>query len=471
MFIGAPFFMMDSLYPFDGESSPAIADVIIFSYFILEGILLLVFAIRLKKLNPRRVCKAIAIYEFIVSPLLCFLFLVLSLLFPYSYRSWICITVTIILFLILVDRIFITFYFSKAINAGNDGLVGIRNHSWITSAIFLVFFLFFFLGQLKVSLEELLIALIAFSEAEDVDVLLDALPASYYICTLIQLIFVFIALVMTLYLAFSTLISAIENRTVSLKNNAEFTKAVFKKYDVGFWFGIIVALVLMIAAFISMIQINFSLYVGLVFLYFVIIVIRVPTYFWNLRINTKYGEDTHRLFVEKHKIMVYSAVCLFIYSILSFVLGSASASKADASKSDFITFVVFVPWALFKLYIGISGMIRAHKSGDPLLYMNSRIDLMIAMFTLANTLFLVANSTKFILIYLLGLILSVILVVYCFVCSIKMFILGLRGLHGKRYRAESCFNLYYEKMKEKFTAAFAKIEDKIPLKFKKKHVE
>ena len=78
MFIGAPFFMMDSLYPFDGESSPAIADVIIFSYFILEGILLLVFAIRLKKLNPRRVCKAIAIYEFIVSPLLCFLFLVLQ---------------------------------------------------------------------------------------------------------------------------------------------------------------------------------------------------------------------------------------------------------------------------------------------------------------------------------------------------------------------------------------------------------
>ena len=417
------------------------------AYFLIEGVSLIIFALTLKKADPRAICRGIALYEIISSPFVYLIVLAMNFVVVdvtgSSFIFWMCYLMDIMM---LVMRVFMWRYFNSIIKQGDDGYVAMRNHSWMAATLFGVITISYTLGMFKninFPMQDFMDILLA----ENLD--LSQLPLHYVILTIAGMLLVVIAFFITLYVSISTLISAKEDKLVDLHSNAEYAKAIFKKYNVFFWFGIIVTGAMMIVALVSMITINWELYIGLFLLYFVVIAIRVPTFFWEQKINKLYFDDTTALFKERHKVVLYVGIALLAYAIAAIVFGVSTDLKVKQSTSEFLLFIFFVPWCLFKLYGGITGFVKSRKSGDPSLYMVSRVDFVIALFTLSNTLFLLANNIGVEWFTALGLIVVLLMTFYCLFASIQMIIAGARGIRGKRTKVESKFAVYMMAFREK----------------------
>ena len=64
--------------------------------------------------------------------------------------------------------------------------------------------------------------------------------------------------------------------------------------------------------------------------------------------------------------------------------------------------------------------------------MNVYLDILVAIYTIAKTMFIFANITKFQGIKIAGIVIGTLATIYCFVISLKMLIVGILGLQGKR---------------------------------------
>ena len=401
---------------------------------LVEGLILMLFAIHLQNLDAIKWCKRVGRYELIVMPLFVVLILLLCFLFPASFGTpiyFINIGTCVVLF---GTRVFISIFMDKIMQHEKlDAYVVLRNHSWIGASLMLLLVIFYVMAPIKLSGIE------AFAEyvmLEDEDVINDAAKnfvIVYVLTTLGQMLFSIIVFLEMLFMAMSTLFSGLENQAVDFRGNLAVSKRILRKYDVMFWFGIASTSFLMILAIISAYQFSSlrSAYVSLAILYFSIIAIRFPTWFWKRKIE-KSGSSRYEVFRQKHRILVYAASALLLYSLFALLFGNAFEAKMEAEKTDFMTFGIFVPWAVFKIFSSTKSYLTAKKIGDPTMLMNSYIDVLISMFTLISTLFLISNALNNLLVKFISIIIYVLMLLYSFYISIKLLVIGIRGLKNKR---------------------------------------
>ena len=116
----------------------------------------------------------------------------------------------------------------------------------------------------------------------------------------------------------------------------------------------------------------------------------------------------------------------------------------SANADAFLTYGIFVPWGIYRFVLGIYGMTKIKKNGDPYLMLKAFLDLAVAITTFNSALFYVASVLRgnapitrdldiVSLIFLLIAVFFVVLeIIYSLFISITLIVLGVRGIQNKR---------------------------------------
>ena len=185
-------------------------------------------------------------------------------------------------------------------------------------------------------------------------------------------------------------------------------------------------------------------YAPIATLYFVVLVIRLTTHFMVGRIKKKTGNEPKATFREEHGALLFGAILFAIYAVLCAFYGRVAFERmANVDYTLFLTFGLFVPWAAVKLVLGSISFIRAKKRGDPSLMLFAYLDILLSIYTLAQTFAIVAVKAHMEGFRVAAIVLAVMLSVYCLICSIRMIVIGIRGLMGKRLKAFSLYDSYH----------------------------
>ena len=102
-----------------------------------------------------------------------------------------------------------------------------------------------------------------------------------------------------------------------------------------------------------------------------------------------------------------------------------------------------MPWAIIKTVLGIVGYVKARKTKDPADFINAALDFIVTGVTITNALFFVGSAMRggvpfeqmskaAAVFYLLGLVAILAGIVYVFFVGIRLLVLGIQGLNGKR---------------------------------------
>lgn len=421
-YIAAPMYACQTFIPkFLGKDS--IPYFMFAIYCLMEGSVLLSLALRLHKTDPQKMCKRIAAYEFAVNPIFALSALFLSAIIPPALKNWIFFSNFIVTVLLFAIRITILSRMNRIMKEGLGGYIGIRNHSWIGASFMAIVFNFYLFGTIK-------------SKGLDINEIVTekfgALTELFNIITLLQVAIGILILFQSLFITISTYYSFKENETFDFKTNLEKSKEMFRKYDVAFWISIFSTFILWILAMVSAIRM-FKTYFSLAFLYSAILIIRLPTFVRKKIIRKHYHNDSYKFFTKEHMMFIYCAILLIAYAVVCVIFGNESFSKIDyGNKNELITLGIFIPWAIIKLILSSKGYAYARKTGDPFVLMNVYIDVLVAIYTIAKTMFIFANITKFQGVRITGIVIGTSATVYCFVISLKMMIVGILGLSGKR---------------------------------------
>ena len=420
------FELLSGAKPFDLQIT-GIANLSTPLYCLAEGIVMIILAKDLAKKAPANLAKRTGIYELSTMPWLAILVMVLCLFYPPAISSWLYflnLGVTLVLFGL---RIALSIYFDQIIETSGGGYVVLRNHSLIGVGFFLMVLLYYLLPYLKT---------IGFDGGSLIEIIardgnLSSLPIPYLLTSLAELLIAIGVLMAMVYLALANFISGRENKAFDLKGNFAVTKELLIKYDIVFWVGIASTAVLLLLSLTSSIGLMGS-YLTLSFLYLMTIAIKVPNYFYRRKKVIAYGNDHYGCFKAEHKMFIYSSIWLFAYIVFSEVFGSVSATKQDANQSALLTFVIFIPLAIIKMYLGIKKYLKARKNGEPYDLLNAYLDILFAIFTFSNTSMIVGNATGVDTFKLVGIIVASAMSLYTLYLAIKLLVIGIRGIKGKR---------------------------------------
>lgn len=422
--IATGFYVAEIFYPgFDRNSVPYIGFAL---FAFVEGVFLIALAPRLAKTNPRWFCDRIAKYEIAANPFFSVFAIYLSLTLPLGEHNWLYFVNLGLTVLLFASRMFIVIRLNKLLKNGENGYIGLRNHSWIAASFLAVTFNYYVLSAIK--MHGIDITEIATKGAAAV------LTDLYAWLTVIETIVVIIVLMQSMLMTISTYYSAKEDTAFDFKTNLGMTAHLFVKYEVSFWLGIFATSILLVLSIISTTRL-FNAYISLVFLYASILIIRIPTFFQKKHLDKVYGEKTYPSFLKKHGILIYASVLLIAYSVVCFIFANETFSHTAeevAGRTEFITLGIFVPWALVKAFLGVKSYQIARKSQDPTRLLNAYLDILVAIYTIAKVFFIVAGYTHIEWVKVAGTVVGAIITVYCVVVSIRLLIVGILGLTGKR---------------------------------------
>lgn len=388
-----------------------------------------VLAMRVHKFNPKKLCKGLGIYELTMNPLLTIAILFVSVISSKASISWsyflsIGFTLAIILF-----RFAIIGLTNKLMKEGSDGFIGLRNHAWIGASFGIVMGNYFIVSAIKVNGMD--ISRIA---KDGLAVLTDL----YAVLTVIEVGVGLLLLFQALFMAISNYYSGVENEAFSFRTNLEKSKELFIKYDVAFWLGIFSSGIIFLLAVISAVRL-FEAYFSIAVLNFVVIIVKIPAFIRKKIIDRKYGENPYKVFAKRHILLIYSGVMLVAYGVVSAFFGIKTFDNIVMTDSvALISLGIFVPWSLVKIYLASKTYGFSRKSGDPVYLLYSCIDILVAIYTITKTSFIVAGVTEFEWLKIFAIVLGVLMSVYCFVISVQMIITGILGVSHKRVK-------YYEK--------------------------
>ncbi len=250
--------------------------------------------------------------------------------------------------------------------------------------------------------------------------------------------------VVYLFLFFFSVLSFLASRERKMLTFREAIKSgsdISKKYQLSFWMGIAISAVFLLVALFSLFQLGTS-YLSLATLYAMLLIVRVVLFYWDKHILKKH-QDEYARFKACHNMFFFAAGMMFVYLAISIIFGAANHFAPGSDSSAFLAFGIFVPWALFKIFVGVKKYRAARKDGSPQNYIDAYLDILMAIFTLANTVFLIAsyiNGGKPIaqmelgpaILVLVGIGLVLINYVYCAYVIIKVIVVGVLGVRGKR---------------------------------------
>ncbi|MBO4682725.1 MAG: hypothetical protein J5618_02585, partial [Bacilli bacterium] len=279
-------------------------------------------------------------------------------------------------------------------------------------------------------------------DTTDMEEAVKALTAPYLITMFIQFLIVLVVVVLVFFISYITYIAGRENKILGAKGTFKATIRLIQQYEVVFWSGNLFYIGMLLFASISTIFFGGS-YVPLVILYATLILIRIPMFFWRRKIM-KADIEEHEKFRRLHQILIYGGILLIISTALAFLFGEASLSKVSTAASAFMTYAIFVPWGIYRFVVGIYGLTKIRKNGDPYIMLKSFLDLAVAITTFNSALFYVASVLRgnapissdmdpISAIFLAVAIIFVVLeIIYSLFISITLIVLGIRGIQNKR---------------------------------------
>lgn len=397
----------------------------------VDGLVTISIAVAFKKKSdPFKLCKWAGIYMMVYNPVLLFTVLIQSFSLPVVYTNplfWTGLGITTALFGIRILQII---FIVRKYDNRHPGYFPYRNHAIFAIQVAFTFLGYYVFGALRsIGMAE---ALQKFISGEiEASSFIELMPATYFIFIIVAIAVNFVGLVIVLYIGFTTLISGIEKQPMDFKNNIGFTKALLRKYSLLFWLSIFINL-LMLAIAVGTFTSTFSMsMIPLIVLYVIIIVVRVPAFFWNNNLEKK-EQSLYVRWRKKHGIYIYAAILIIVYTAVSFIFGSATQTQSENIKDAFMTFVVFLPIALIKIVLGMRKLVTADHTGDPYPLLNAHMDILLSIFTGANTLFLVANITGIDMLKSIGTIIGQVLNFYALYIAVRMLITGIRGISDRR---------------------------------------
>ena len=377
--------------------------------------------------DPARTAKKTGLYMLIALPAFMTAVAVCAIAFTTSYAHpfyWVNLALT---GLLLAGRIYQVISLNRAFDLGDhDGLLPLRNLSTYSLAFAFLIFSFYALTPLKtIGLYD------ALTQIKEGATVVTGIGSAYMITTVATLAVDVLILFFVLYLALATLISGIENRAMDLKKNFKFTMALLRKYDLIYWLSTLAVFLFFVGALAGAITEKAQGYITLCVLYFSVLIIRIPAYFWNRAIQNRHKGNYYVIWKRKHSMMVYAAGILSAYVVVGFLLGLGNG-ETGMMRGALITFAFFTPWAIVKAVLGIKSLVKAEAFGDPFLEVNGNLDIALALLTISSTLFLIADAATLPFARAIGTVFTGILTVYALYVSVKMLLRGIRGLMGKR---------------------------------------
>lgn len=434
-FVAAPFYLTEFFYPsFQGTNG--VSFLVFAAFCITEGILSVGVFIRWKKLTPVKACTFFSRYEFAVNPFLTFSVLSLASIFPQAARDWLYFTNIGITVALFATRLFMVIFLTHYMQKGETGYLPFRNHYYIDLSFTAIIFNYYVLSIVKsIGVDTSLISkgeIVGYSEF-------------FLIITVLEIAIGMLVLLQSMFMSLATYFSAKENTPFDFRTNLSASKRLFEKYEIPFWIGIFATFILLVISIMSMIA-EPNVYAPLAFLYLFVLIIRLPAFFRKRAICKKYGSSLDVVFKKEHVILMFAAVFFLIYAVITIVFGQYVLEKVgQLERTAFLTFGIFVPWSLVKLFLGTKSYIYAKKKGDPIILMNSYIDVLLAIYTIAKVVAIVATQAKLDAVRIIAIVLAALIAVYCIYISIKMLVIGILGRRGKRTNA---FALYEKANKE-----------------------
>lgn len=438
-FLLAASMVLECLYPFNASPSPIGDWAGAILSMLLGGATLILFFLS-SRIIPHKACRNLGIIVLATSPVLLVLLFALCMFLPLSFAagsvSWPYIValslMTVQLGLLVVLIVFIW----RRIRLGNTGLLVFYSWAIVAALLLLAILVSYGLGIAKLH------SIIPVADnllTEDYSSA-GTLFLPFLILILVNAgvcILVFLAVFVTAFIAF---IAGKENRLLGVRGSVKLTISFAQKYDLPFWAHIVTTVLFLILAFVSALQVD-ETYNSLAFLYITILFLRIPSFFWNKKID-KSDEDPYSKFQQKHAIALYHGILLMMFAIGTIFIGYAGIAKAKHSESAFAIYAFFVPWAIIKMVSGIRGLVITHKVGDPYLESRSFTDLLNAIITVNSTLFFLFNyfrgeratTSAAVIFLLMALFVALIGIGYTIYISLHLLVLGFFGIKGKRLK-------------------------------------
>ena len=435
LFLATPFYALEAFYPaFLGvHSIPFLAFALAC---LLEGILMVVTIFQIDKKPPTQIAIGFARYEFAANPIFTCVILSLSIIFPQAPRDWLYFTNMVITVVLILARLIAVIYLNNKMKKGDTAYLPFRNHAYILTAGSIIAANYYIVSIWK-------------SQNMDLSIIteggrsLAGFTDFFLVMSLLEVVLGILILLQSLFFAIANYFSGKENKVIDLRLNFRQSRELIRKYEIPFWVGIFSLALLLVISVISMISAP-TAYAPIATLYFIVLVIRLTTHFMVSRIKKKTGNEPRATFREEHGALLFAAVLFAIYAVLCALFGRIAFERmVDVKYTLFLTFGLFVPWAVIKLVLGSISFIRSKKRGDPSLMLYAYLDILLSIYTLAQTFAIVAVKAHMEGFRIAAIVLAVLLSVYCLSSSVRMIITGIRGLKGKRTRAFALYESFH----------------------------
>lgn len=403
-------------------------------FHVLEGFVFIKIAFALKKKQPCEMCKNLSRYEFIMTPITALSILSVSAIFPLAERDWLYFLNIGVTGAHILIRFSLILYLNILIRKGEDGFVSIRNHVYIGMSILFVVLNYYVFGIIK-------------SYGVDMHLIFNGdvagLTEYFLIMSLLEITIGVLVVLQSYFLCIASHFSAKEDVAIDLRTNASISKKLIEKYDIFSYISIFANGVLLVLSIMSAF-ISPEAYLPLAILYAVVLAVRIPSLISKRRIRSKYKAEPSVIFKKEHSVLLYASIFLVAYSVVAFIFGRVALEYVnELHQTLFMTFGIFVPWSIIKLVLGIRGYFQSLKKGDPLALLNSYIDLILSLFTLAHTFGIIAARTDQQFFHYSAIISAVILGAFCFYIAVRLLVIGIRGKLDKRGKAFENFSSFF----------------------------
>ena len=402
-------------------------------FHIVEGFVFIKMGFALKTKRPCEMGKNLSRYEFAMTPITALSILSVSAIFPLAERDWLYFLNIGITGAHILIRFSLILYINILIRKGEDGFVPIRNHVYIGMSILFVVLNYYVFGIIK-------------SFGVDMHLIFEGdiagLTEYFLIMSLLEITVGVLVMLQSYFLCIASHFSAKEDTPIDLRTNATISKQLIEKYDIFSYISIFANGVLLLLSIMSAF-VSPEAYLPLVILYGVVLAVRIPSLISKKRIRSKYKDEPIVIFKKEHSVLLYASIFLVAYSVIAFLFGRVALEKVDEiHQTMFMTFGIFVPWSIIKMVLGIRSYFHSQKLGDPLALLNSYIDLVLSLFTLAHTFGIVAARTDKEFFHYSAIVSAIILGLFCLYIAIRLLVIGIRGKLNLRGKAFEHFSLF-----------------------------
>ena len=435
-FLGAVSLTLEGTYPLGGFTIGGIIYYVLALYFLFHSIICLLIAIRMKTLDARKSTRRLAIFQFSALPVLFLLLALLSLGFQNSFLTWLYFLNIGIFSAISLFNAFVGFYISKKYILHNHGYVLVRATSSMAATFSLALLVFYAATPLK---------LLSIVEASGYDPQKFIDNPFYFVLTEILTLFliVVISLIM-LFVGIMCYLSSRENTLMDLKHNVKFTRRTLKKYHIGFWFGIVFTTLLFSTSLVSAFSL-FTNYISLAALYGGLLLIRIPTFFYERHLYKKYNDNPPLYFNKIHRELIYSSIILILYTAVILFFGVTSPKNVENPPSIYLVLFFLAPFNVIRATMSVIRQHKAKKSGDPHLLTRTCTDIVVALFAVINTFIILGTLVQNNILLKLGMVTSVIMLLSCIGLDVFLIVVGVKGLKNKRKEVLDRFTPYFVK--------------------------